>query len=297
MTDIPPSEPQTVPARPAPDAPLALSLADVDALDIVITMRFAFFGRSGWKSADSREKTLLFGDRRLAMRLQLLRNVALASLAAQDDQNFHLYILTSADLPEEARAALQSHCTATLRPDQVTIDARPPAPARKHLRNFMQGRYGRAPMMQVVLDDDDGLASSYISRLRSDMRAYLPDATQTGPGPRFISYSHGYGLAIGENPEATMDLYLHRYPFINLGLDMLTEPGKKNIFAIDHLKAPKTFGCHLVRRVPMWVRSVHFTNDSRVRVTERWTKIEDWTETPEVMDRFAYLVQFKAASV
>lgn len=276
----------------AGEDPLALSADQVDALEIVITMRFAFFGHSGWQSDHSREKTLLFDDRRLAMRLQLLRNVALASLAAQDNQEFHLYILTSAELPEDARAALQSACETMLRPGQFTIDARPPAPARKHLRIFLQRRYGRSPIMQVVLDDDDGLARDYISRLRHDMRTYLPEATQTDREPKFISYTHGYGLAIGEDPAAAMDLYAHRYPYINLGLAMLTEPGKKNIFAIDHLKAPRKFGCHMVKRLPMWVRSVHFTNDSRVKVSNRWRQIEDWNNAPDIKARFGYLNRF-----
>ncbi|MEL7214082.1 MAG: glycosyltransferase [Pseudomonadota bacterium] len=278
-------------------APLALTEDQVDQIDIVIAMRFAFFGKSGWKSDTSRDKELLFDKERLSMRLHLLKTVALASLAAQDDQNFHLFILTSEDLPEDAFAQLRAVCEEMLQPAQYTIHARPPAYARKFLRLFMQQKYKSGPIMQVVLDDDDGLSSDYISRLRKDMRSYLPEVTKTNTGPQYISYSHGYGLAIGEDPSSVPELYQHAYPYINLGLAMLSTLSEKNIFAIDHQGAPKRAGCHMVKRVAMWVRSVHFTNDSRVEVGDRWRKLDDWPEHPDVKARFSYLDPKQIASL
>ncbi len=278
------------------EQPLALTVEQVDQINIVIAMRFAYFGKSGWKSDTSRDKELLFDQERLAMRLHLLKTVALASLAAQDDQRFHLFILTSEDLPEETFAKLRAVCKEMLQPGQYTIHARRPAYARKFLRLFMQQKYETAPIMQVVLDDDDGLSSDYVSRLRSDMRAYLPEATKTETGPRYISYSHGYGLAISDDAASQPELYQHAYPYINLGLAMLSMPGKKNIFGIDHQGAPKRAGCHMVKRIAMWVRSVHFTNDSRVEVSDRWRKLDNWVSHPDVQARFSYLDPVRIAA-
>ena len=43
--------------------------AHVAAQEVVIAMRFSYFGQSGWKSDNSRDKALLFAEDRLALRL------------------------------------------------------------------------------------------------------------------------------------------------------------------------------------------------------------------------------------
>jgi hypothetical protein len=286
-----------MPNEPAPLATPAPELASrpLAGCEVVVAMRFSFFGTSGWQSAFSKEKALLFDADRLQARLRLFEALALASLAAQGDRNLHLFVLTSADLPDWARARLQDACLARLGEGRFTIAARPPGPARRFLRMFLTARHGRTPVVQVVLDDDDALAVDFMQRLRPQLAALDDDPQMAGrSAPHFLSFVNGYGLVLpGGDPAARAELYLHRYPYINLGLTMISQAGGENLFSIDHRNAPRKHGCRLIRGAPMFVRTVHGLNDSRVAVTGRWTPQPDWQALDEVRERFPYLLELR----
>ena len=260
---------------------------------ILIATRFSFFGKSGWKSDASHDTELLFHPDRLHQRLRLFRAVNLASLALQGDPDFHHLILTSSALPEWAMTELQSAClTAYGDPQRFTILARRPCRARVPLREFMQDRFANSAVVQVVLDDDDGLATDFVSTLRRDLREtekQLPEVCNNLP--YFVSYPLGYGLSLRNEADRPADLYLHRYPYINLGLTLIGQPEGKNIFAIDHRAAPRRYGARLLGERTMFVRSLHDFNDSRVTVGEKWRVLDSWTKEPELQNRFPYLFQ------
>ena len=266
---------------------------DVDKLEILVVMRFSFFGQSGWKSETANDKELLFSHDRLATRLTLLRSIALASLASQTDKNFHLFVLTSEDLPQWAMEKLKVSCDEILGAGRYSIAPHEPGPARKFLRHFMVSRYKSGQVVQVVLDDDDGFAADFMASLRQELRQFPSEQFAPDARPAFVSFFNGYGLVSRQDAVEPLALYKHRYPFINLGLSMISSTKGVNILAIDHRTAPNRYGCRKVRGVLMWVRSLHAFNDSRVAVSDRWVHVDDWTQYPDIHSRFSYLLDLE----
>lgn len=270
--------------------PPAPAMVSVDELPILVVTRFSFLGQSGWKSEASRDGALLFDPARLEQRLLLFEKINLASLAAQDEQGFHHYILTSDQLPSWARSRLEAICLQAYgTPERFTIDAREPGRARKHLRRFMT-RFAPGPsLVQVVLDDDDGLAASYMATLRRTLREMQADDPSLLDNlPKYVSFPTGYALSL-RNDGGNAALYLHHYPYINLGLAQIDSTGGKNILAIHHQDAPKRFGCRVVGGQPMFLRAVHDFNDSRVAPHRKWQEVSDWSQDAEVRSRFPAL--------
>ena len=257
--------------------------------EIVVSMRFSYWGKSGWKSPASQDRALLFDKDRLLLRLSLLQSLPLPSLAAQTDQRFHLHVLTSQGLPPWALDALHEACAEVLDPSQFTIDPRRVGLAAARSREFLMARHGRARTLQVVLDDDDGLATDFLASLRVQM-AQLPPPE--GPDAvRFLTQSYGYGLDVTDLDSSAITLYPLRYPFINLGLALSARADGMNLFGIAHRTTPKRFP-HLVgkdRR--MYVRTIHVRNDSRAEVKPGWKPVEGWRSDPEIAARFPWLLR------
>lgn len=256
-------------------------------MPITVTTRFSFLGLSGWKSEPSRDPALLFEKDRLRGRLALFQNVALASLAAQSDQEFRLHVLTSDQMPDWALDGLREISIAALGPERVTVDARPQGRARKFHRIYLQQTYGDQRIAQVVLDDDDGLSGDFMAVLRDKIGiaigdGKLPDAESQ----HFLTFPRGYGLVHSDGPT---EVYRHSYMLINLGLTMLGKPNK-SIHSTVHQSDPKRIGYTIHEDRPMFLRSVHGLNDSRVSVTKRWKKVPDWLAEPGFQDRFGYII-------
>ncbi len=260
--------------------------------EVLVALRFSYFGTSGWKSDFSKDKALLFDQDRLIMRLGLLQSLPLPALAAQTDQNFHLMILSSYAMPRWAQRSLAEICAETLPAGQYTITARKFGVAHAHLAQFIAARYPARPdqptaVLQTVLDDDDGFSTDLIATARREM-VELPSLSDTAD-LRFVSFSRGYGLDLsGKRPE-TYTLYHHRYPFINLGLTMAGDRVGRNIFSIRHRKTPLEYPHRLIGGPPMFVRSVHEANDSRVEVSAKWRAVAEWRQDADVCARFPYL--------
>lgn len=263
-------------------------------LPVLIVTRFSYLGQSGWKSDASRDAALLYDPARLRQRLALFRAVNLASLVPQTDRDFHHFILTGEALPAWAMEELRAACLAAHGDEsRFTIAARPPGRARKFLRRFMTGFAGGGPLVQVVLDDDDGLAVGYIAELRR----ILAGMQDENPAlleelPKFVSFAQGYALSLRDDAadDTGAALYLHNYPFINLGLAQIDHAGGKNILAIRHQDAPRRHGAHLVRNRPAFIRSVHDFNDSRVARGAKWTRLDDWPNDPGIGRDFPWLL-------
>ncbi len=247
----------------------------LDATPAVIVTRFSFLGHSGWKIPAENREAILFDPARLNSRLRLFERITLASLRAQTDQRFHHYVLTSDRLPDWAMQRLHEITAAAYPADRFAISASPPGNARKYLRNFMAGGSFGENVVQIVLDDDDGLASDFMATV-GDLLAGAAAENRLAADklPFFLSFSRGIGLVfsdVGAKPQA----YMHRYPYINLGLTMVGPAQGMNILAIDHLHTPKRAGCVPEGGRQMFVRSVHGFNDSRVALTERWKPLPD----------------------
>jgi hypothetical protein len=263
----------------------------------VVITRFSFIGNSGWKiPVEDREK-ILFDPSRLELRLWLFERITVASLLAQTDQNFHHYILTSDQLPDWALLRLTAICQSAYPGGRFTIAPRPVGNARKFLRLFMESLRIEGPVVQIVLDDDDGLASDFMATVAEKLTVAGAEGSLAPEKlPHFVSFSKGYGLVFAEGGSRVPEVFSHRYPFINLGLTMVNGPSASNILAIDHLAAPKKAGCVPVGGVPMFVRSVHAFNDSRVTRTERWKPVAGGLADPELAPRFPYLARLLAGA-
>jgi Putative rhamnosyl transferase len=255
--------------------------------EVLISMRFSFFGVSGWKSDSSRDEALLLAPDRLRLRLALLRRLPLPSLAAQTDRNFHLFILTSASLPDWAEQELVAACEEVL-PDQVTIYLAPPDRAAEFLRQALVERYGKARNLHMVLDDDDALSTDFIAKARGDMGSMGPISTDDEY--RFLSYAKGYGLNLMGDDVTDPTFFVHKYPFINLGLTMSAPNDRRNLFAISHRNGPRRHPHRLLDKQPMFVRSLNGSNDSRVAISKSWKPVVDWQSNPDINARFSYLL-------
>ena len=168
----------------------------------------------------------------------------------------------------------------------------PPGAARRSLRLFLQRRFAGPAVVQVVLDDDDGLATDFIAEMRRQIgltQTKTPEITKALPF--MISFPQGYGLVLRAETEQMAEerVYLHSYPYINLGLTMIGSPGGKDLFAIDHRAAPRKHGGRLVPGKPMFLRTLHGFNDSRVTPTQKWKLLENWREDAGLQARFPWL--------
>lgn len=257
--------------------------------EIVVAMRFSFWGKSGWQSASSRDKVLLFDTDRLLLRLSLLQSLALPSLAAQTDQRFHLHVLTAWGLPSWAKAALRDALEETLAPGQFTIDPRRWGIAAAPLKEFLQDRYGTSRILQIVLDDDDGLATDFLKNLRQELALMPPP--ESADAVRFVSQARGYGVDVTDLDGLESALYHQSNPFINLGLALSSQTERMSIYGIAHRKTP-TLHPHVVRDDrPMYVRTVHARNDSRVAVGAHWKPVANWRDSPDIAARFPWLLR------
>lgn len=278
----------------------------VTETEIIVVTRFSFLGESGFKSDFSQKAELLFNPDRLALRLTLFETLTLASLAEQTDKNFHLFVLCSKHMPRWALKRLKALCQAGLPEGNFTVAPRDTGPAAAYLRRFLAERLLGKPAFHTVLDDDDGLSSDFIARLRAKM-ATLPPLGQTVGAPipeaeiaepdtqdslRFISFAQGYALLLRDHADARLKLFKHRYPFINLGLAMVGPPRGRNILSIAHRKVPKQH-VHLLlgHGRPMFLRCVHSANDSRVVKGQSWSELPDWRKSTDVRRRFAFLTK------
>lgn len=257
--------------------------------EVVIVTRFSFLGTSGWKSDFSRAAETLFERDRLELRLSLMDSVNLSSLAAQSDRKFHLYILTSADLPRWALKDLRAACQRRLPEGNFTIAARAPGIASVHLRRFLRARSQNGRAFHLILDDDDALATDFLQHLRERMGSL--SAPEQPDQMRFVSFSKGYALDLSDFSHGQLRLFRHQYPFINLGLAMVGPADGKNLLAVAHRKFPKKHEHALVRHGDgMFLRCVHNANDSRVRAhTGRWQEVDNWRQSRDITRRFSFM--------
>ncbi|NJM83307.1 MAG: hypothetical protein HC844_13180 [Tabrizicola sp.] len=257
--------------------------------EIVVAMRFSYFGRSGWQGAASRDKALLFDADRLMLRLSLLESLALPSLAAQTDQHFHLHVLCGWAMPVWAKTALREACASVLPEDRFTVDPQPWGIAQVNLGKFLCRRYGTGRVLQTVLDDDDGLSTDFLATMRQEMAGLPPPAVATDL--RFVSFARGFGLDVTDLSTSAITLFALRYPFINLGLSLSAPADGVNIFAIAHRKGPPKHPHVLRRGNRMYVRTIHVRNDSRLAMGQRWEALPDWRDDPEIAERFPWLLR------
>jgi hypothetical protein len=261
--------------------------SEIHTPPLIFVTRFSYFGLSGWKSDASKDTSLLFATARLTERLKIFKYITLPTLVMQTDRDFHHYVLSSEELPAQFKKKLVNLCRSALG-DRCTVEFKPAGSARKYLREFMAKRYKNQIVAQVILDDDDGLATNFVELARDD----IGELAEQGELPYFVSYMLGYGLVA---TKASLQLFLHKYRFINLGLIMVAPSKAKNILSISHNNAPRRAPNLVNSKTPMFLRSVHDHNDSRVAQTEKWVEQKNWENDPELLVAFPFLKAYQDA--
>lgn len=199
--------------------------------------------------------------------------ITVPSLREQTDQNFHHVILTSSLLPDWAAERLAAIAAREREAHQVTVLAQPPAPAKKHLRNFLRDEAACEHVVHANLDDDDALAVGYVADFRRRVAMVEEEAVGgLDERPRLVSYPRGYCLTFDAG--APSRFYKFGYPFTSAGLAMIAPARGRNIFAISHRAAGRRYGGMLVRDGRMFLRTLHENNDSRFAPTAKWKEIE-----------------------
>ena len=204
------------------------------------------------------------------------------SLVAQTDKDFHYFVFSSRLMPDWAKQKLRSLCVTHLGRGKFTVKCPRGGLARKHLRVMLLELAGEPPVVQVVLDDDDGLSCDFVARLKTQLSTLTSVKL-----PHFLTFPNGYALGLRENSTA---LWKHSYRFINLGLTMIGSTDQKNVFGIDHIRAPERLGFTNDSSMPMFVRTLSNVNDSRVTVGQRWVDVPEWAKTDDIKSRFAFLL-------
>ena len=91
----------------------------------------------------------------------------LPSIADQTDDDFHLYCLTSENLPKTARDQLFGLLDAYLGRSRFTIAYEQPVRSWTQSIIWTREHYGKEPKLtQVCLDDDDAIAVDFVELCR-----------------------------------------------------------------------------------------------------------------------------------
>ena len=222
-------------------------------------------GRSGWQSEASQEPALLFSDERLAACFAMFEAMTVPSLIAQDDDDFHWDILSSEQMPARWQRRLREMVLDRFK-GRAEVHFEPPAKAGRYFRNYQARRFdgdGAVPLgAQVVLDDDDALATDYVARLRNAGAEAAPELGEAGY--TYLSFPLGFWVLFGKNLRTAPRVVKMRERCVNLGLAVL---GPANFAQNPYLTAHRVLHRrHPVRFLcgarPMYLRAVHGQNDS-----------------------------------
>ncbi|MEM7471981.1 MAG: glycosyltransferase [Pseudomonadota bacterium] len=255
-------------------------------MDLLYQTRFSYLGHSGWKSDASKDAALLFAPERMERRFELFEKIALASLAAQNDPQFKLVLLTSSEMPEKYATRLREMTHDVLEEPRVEILVRAPRYAGRVFRAHVHDSYAPDDLVcQTVLDDDDALSSDFTEICKREARRAL-ESDYDGDPTRFISFARGANLLVEDGaPWRLSEKYT---PMINLGLTLVARAGTdKHPYLTQHL----AIGLHHPSLVintlrPFFLRTVHDQNDSRTPHKSNWM---DAGEVAAVLKYFPFM--------
>jgi Putative rhamnosyl transferase len=208
-------------------------------------------------------------------------------LVAQSDSDFQLIVLSSARLPEPFRLRLVELLNDTLGADRVAVKFARRGFASKKLATEIQRTYPPDQhIAEVVLDDDDALAQTYVS----DLRAILNAKGDWGDYA-FVTFPYGLSLCLHDGKVAYQERDI---PFTNLGLVLVAKPGSgRNVFAVSHKRIGERHP-HFVHKTdyPTYVRTIHGMNDSRGMIGKEF--LSEAAIAPIIAQHFPHLVGMAA---
>lgn len=253
----------------------------------IVQMRYSYFGQSGWRSAASQQKELLFDPDRLEHRFNLLQQYAVKSLAQQEDRDFHFAMLTSDELPAGHLNKVTEYVGDTFG-DRGAVLARREGPVLRHFVRHNRSLFpAGTTMMQIVLDDDDALSVDFMARLKSEAAAFR-DRLPGGTNRFFVSFSKGVSV-VYEKGARYPRLYGRDVPYTNLGLALIAPiEDRANPYAVAHKKVARRFASLVYNDMhAYYLRVVHGANDSRAMIDE--SQPVDEADHPRLIARFPLL--------
>ncbi len=202
----------------------------------------------------------IFSPERLALRFRLFENLCLPSLAHQDDRDFRAVILTSTELPADARARLD----ALVAPhDHIDLFAAAPDQhypiTRAAYRSVPLG--GASHKLWFRLDDDDALSRDYVARLKhigQGLRAVHADA------PFMIAFNRGFYVELtGQEGGNTIVDCVERAP-LSVGTALLA-PAEydRTPYRYNHRALGQHYNLYTDIAAPVFLRTVHSDNKSQ----------------------------------
>ena len=225
--------------------------------------RYSFFGTSDWRSNASKDAERLFVPSRLAQRKALFERIALQSLRDQSDQDFELLVLSSEMMPDVYKKRLSELCNDMLG-DRAHVIYRAPRRVAGSFHDYRSGtlRDTKGVAIQTILDDDDGVSTSFVARIKREAKA-AQQSFQSKKDYVFISHASGVNLKLSK--EGSAEITKRSMPCTAQGLTLVAPVAShRSPFNIAHKKILQRRPVRVLHGGPaMYVRTVHSLNDSR----------------------------------
>jgi hypothetical protein len=236
-------------------------------------------------------RAFLYDPARLAMRFTWFEHVNLPGIEAQKDPAFTYVVLVGEDLPEPWRARMESLAA---RIPQLVIENAPPIHHRVACADALSRHVD--PDAEVVIqfrqDDDDGVATDFVQRLRRDYRKSSGLFKQHG----LMALDYNLGINLHDKG-GTLTLVPRYHSFLGAAFAVCTRPGDGN-YVLDfyHNIIWQQMAAVTFPDSYMWVRGSHGSNDSG-KVADTWKFNKDPAELRRILrKRFGIDVPaFKAA--
>lgn len=274
---------------------------------IVMGMRYSVLGRAWVLSRlDVEEyRRTLFDPERLRVHCSIMKHIMLPSLAAQikPGDPVSLYIMTSAELPAEAKRDLYEAVAPYEWVTVLEVEAETPEYHRNSVEAALRatGADG-CTFAHLRIDDDDALSNDFLNRLRAYIRPQF-----AGYG---VSLSAGFAAVIDPKTTKIVGVYKMSREKVALGLSTINtwEGGKlqnfKSIYSLNHSKIDTSVPTILDARRPAYLRTIYPEQDTAGVVLAGMREVEEdnavlrryfpYLEFPTPAASKAYLEAFKA---
>lgn len=252
-------------------------------LQVVFLCRFSYLGTShpfqSHRGDIAARRRALHDFERLALRLFFFEHVMLPPLRAQTDRDFTLLVLIGTDLPAAVRLRLEEVLSDL---PQARIETRAPGPARKIYAEVLRGarQPGRRQVAEVRMDDDDAVATDFVSRLRDRAGGSGPEA------PFVVDFNKGLILSLGAGG---VDLTPVHARYWTPAMAMIVPTGSPaSLFDVPHFRIWSRMPTLTWPEPVMFVRGEHSDNDSAVnRQTGATFELAPDSGPAVLKDRFA----------
>jgi hypothetical protein len=253
--------------------------------------RFSFVGRGDWvayrdRDIDHNNSALrediaekLYESDRMEKRFFVFENLLLPSLDNQSDGEFHLLILTSKIMPLEYRDRLSDICKSRKYIKLIFSDATDVNSGFIEDIEVIQSQSKMRPV-QFRIDDDDGLASDYIERLRR--------ATAAMAGYPNFAYSRPSGAVATLYRDQEPTFYKMNQPFHAAGCACRLNRRGMTIFSYGHFglggRFPALIDNSGVGHLAIKLQDHDSENldvSDRARRSHREVSLEDFSKTLE----------------